>query len=350
MKRNVEYLIVGQGLAGTLLAFEMLNKNIDFRIISSSEKSKASMVAAGMVNPLVFKRLTKSWMVDDLLPVMHETFEKLEDQLGKQFYFKKDIIKPLSEQEKQLWLERKENQDFAKYIVSVKDSIETEYLIEAGAYGQVSQSGYLNLKSFLDASEIFFKQNELIIDSTFNNKAINSNADSFLIENYNASKIVFCEGYHMAQNPLFNFVKLNPTKGELLVIESSDLSEEFIFNKNVFVLPIGKQLFKVGSTYEWKDLSEKTTVKGKDSIIERFESLVKATYTIKEHIAGVRPTVSDRRPILGIHPEYRNISVLNGLGTKGVMLAPYFAKEMINVLMSDNYKVNAEVDLNRFWT
>lgn len=335
-------------MAGTMLAFEMLQNNIDFKIVASKEKSKASMVAAGMVNPLVFKRLTKSWLVDDLLPVMLETFANLENLLGATFYFKKDILKPLSEQEKELWLERKQNPEFSKYIHSVNNDSNLKYLSGAAGYGRVTNSGYFNLGAFLDASEHFFRSKNLILDSTIHPDEIDVSAKYFQTENWSAPKIVFCEGRHLVQNHLFRFVKMNPTKGEVLLLETPDLSEEFILNKKVFVLPVGNGLFKVGSTYDWKDLTEKTTENGKASIIERFENLVNVSYTIKNHVAGVRPTIADRRPVLGFHPENKNIAVLNGLGTKGVMLAPHFAKEMLKALSFENYTLNAEVDLQRF--
>ncbi|MCA1759666.1 MAG: FAD-dependent oxidoreductase, partial [Bacteroidales bacterium] len=125
-------------------------------------------------------------------------------------------------------------------------------------------------------------------------------------------------------------------------------SENYILNKQIFVLPVGNQRFKIGSTYDWQDLSEQPTEMGKQSIIERFEKLVTVEYSLEQHWAGIRPAVSDRRPVLGVHPKYRNLFVFNGLGTKGVMLAPYFAKEMVNRLIIENYMLNFEVDLQRF--
>ncbi len=124
--KKVEFFIIGNGLAGTMLAFEMWKNNIDFRIVASPEKSRASMVAAGMINPLVFKRLTKSWMVDELLPVMKEKYRELENLLGTPFFYVKDILKPLSEQEMQLWQERRNNHEFSKYITAVEYDCEVE--------------------------------------------------------------------------------------------------------------------------------------------------------------------------------------------------------------------------------
>ena len=114
------------------------------------------------------------------------------------------------------------------------------------------------------------------------------------------------------------------------------------------MLPVGEQFFKVGSTYEWEDLSEQTTQKGKESIIERLENLITTDYSIENHWAGIRPTITDRRPVLGVHPKYPNVFVFNGLGTKGVMLAPYFAKEMCLFLMNGDNGLLSEINVNRF--
>ena len=345
---TTEYFIVGQGLAGTLLAFEMLENNIDFRIISSPVKSKASNVAAGMINPLVFKRMTKSWILDDLLPVMKSTYLKLESVLNEKFYIEKEILKPLSEQEKQLWLERKSTPEFSNYISFIDDNSAVRYLTKAAAYGIVKGAGYLDLKIFLSASEKYFRENNRIIYFTVDTMNINLNS-SFKIKDIKASKMVFCEGYHISSNPIFKAVKINPTKGEVLQIHAPKLSEEYILNKLVFVLPIGKQRFKVGSTYEWKKLNEEPTEKGRASIVERLNRLINVDYSIEKHWAGVRPTVADRRPVLGILPAFEHISVFNGLGTKGVMLAPYFAKEMLKLLMDKKYSTVKEAELKRFY-
>lgn len=344
----VEFFIVGHGLAGTMLAFEMWKNNIEFRIIASPVKSRASMVAAGMINPLVFKRLTKSWMADTLLPVMKEKYREMENWLQTEFFFEKDILKPLSEQEMQLWLERSKMQEFSSFIYSVENACEIKELHEAFGYGKVKGSGYVNLTTFLHSAEVFFRKHHLIIDKTFSAEDVQPGAESYSIENVSASKLVFCEGYHITKNPWFGFVPLKPVKGEVLLISAPELSEEFILNKKVFVLPVGDQQFKVGSTYDWDDLTEQSTRRGRDSIINRLENLISVKYSIENQWAGIRPTISDRRPVLGFHPENKNLAVFNGLGTKGVMLAPYFAQQMLRLLTNKNYCVENEADVNRF--
>lgn len=306
------------------------------------------MVAAGMINPLVFKRLTKSWLADQFLPVMQEKYGELEDLLQTSFFFEKDILKPLSEQEMRLWLERSKMPEFSKYIYSVERECELNVLVETYGYGKVRGSGYLDLPTFLNSAENFFRKHHLVIDKTFSSTDVNTSKAPLIAENISASKIVFCEGYHISENSLFNFVKLKPVKGEVLLIASPELSEEFILNKKVFVLPVGNHRFKVGSTYDWDDLTEQPTQRGRDSIISRLENLIIAKYTIENQWAGIRPTVVDRRPVLGFHPKFKNFALFNGLGTKGVMLAPYFAQQMLRLLTDENYSVEKEVDLQRF--
>ena len=344
--KQKEVLIVGQGLAGTLLAFELHFAGVEVCIVDNPQKSTATRVAAGMVNPLVFKRMTKSWMVDDLLPVMKKRYQELEEVLGERFYFDLPMIKPLSEQETELWQQRKADEKFAPFIQEICESSPVQPIFEANAYGIVRGSGYLKTGLFLDAAKRFFQENELLIEADF--PASQSNFGDRVFQDIRYNKIVFCEGHYLKSHPLFDLVRLQPAKGEVLQIYAPELSEEYIINRRVFVLPIGDHRFKVGSTYEWKDLTDRPTEEGKNSIVDRLKDLIHVDFTVEAHWAGVRPTVTDRRPVLGKHPEFNHIYLFNGLGTKGVMLAPYFAKEMKALLIHHNYTIDKEVDLNRF--
>lgn len=112
-------------------------------------------------------------------------------------------------------------------------------------------------------------------------------------------------------------------------------------------MPLGNQLFKVGATYEWDQLNDIPSEEGKFELTKKLNSIISSPYNIVSHDAGVRPSVIDRRPVIGAHPKHNNIYVFNGLGTKAVMLAPYFAKQFVNYLQN-NTPLDKEVDINRF--
>jgi glycine oxidase len=346
--KKTEYLIVGQGLAGTMLAFEMLERGMDFRLVSSPAKSTASVVAAGMINPLVYKRLTKSWMADELLPEMDRKYRQLETTLGHRFYFAKKILKPLSEQETELWRKKSKLPGFDHYIDNIVNRSPVKHIATAPAYGIVQGAGYVNLSEFLIRTYTYLQDKKLLINDEFESETMSGLNAEFECGDYKADKIVFCEGYHLTKNPLFDFIKMNPAKGEVLLIHAPDLSEEFILNKKVFVLPVGNHRFKVGSTYEWEDLSEHPTEKGKESILDRLNQLINVDYKIENHWAGVRPAIADRRPVLGQHPDHKKVFVFNGLGTKGVMLAPYFSRLLGAFLEGDHGLLLDEITVNRF--
>ena len=344
--KKIEVLIVGQGLAGTLLAFELHLAGLDVCIVNNPQKSTATRVAAGMVNPLVFKRMTKSWMVDELLPVMKKRYRVLEELLRERFYFDLPMIKPLSEQETALWQERKTDERFAPFIEEICESSPVDHVFKSNAYGIVKGSGYLKTGLFLDAAKRYFQQKELLIEADFSVQE--DDFENRVFQNIQFNKIVFCEGHYLKTHPLFDFIRLQPAKGEVLQIYAPDLSEEYIINRRVFVLPIGDHRFKVGSTYEWKDLTDIPTEEGKNSIVDRLKDLIHVDFSIEQHWAGVRPTVIDRRPVLGKHPQHEHVFVFNGLGTKGVMLAPYFANEMKVLILDGNYPIADEVNCKRF--
>lgn len=343
-----QFLIVGQGIAGSLLAYDMYKAGLNFTIISSPNLSKASDVAAGMYNPLVFKRLTKSWMVDEALPVMMEVYQNLEKELGHRFLYPKDIIKPLAENEVKMWEERIIEGKFSKYIVGLGSNSIGKGINDFSLYGRVTNSGYVHLEKLLKKLRKFFKSKGLLIESNFDYKDLGFINGEITWHGISTETIVFCEGHHAMKNPYFKGIGFNPTKGELLEIECKDLPQDYIINKNMFVMPVGKNRFKVGATYDWKNLDEELTIKARTDLLSRLDELITLPYTVLNHWAGIRPTVTDRRPILGTHPLHKHVAIFNGLGTKGVMLAPYFAREMVRFLSVNDYPLEKEVDIRRF--
>ncbi|RXQ91540.1 FAD-binding oxidoreductase [Ancylomarina salipaludis] len=344
-----KYIIVGQGLAGTLLAYQMHKHNIPFKIIVDPTQKSASEVAAGLINPLVFKRLTKSWMVDILFPKMYETYAEIEELLSIKFIEQKEMIKPLAEQDLPMWQKRIDQGKMNHYINRIEKDLKLEGFKPIEHYGSLMQTGSCNLNIMIQAMRNFLRQQNYLIKDHLRIEDVTFGDNMVYWKNLSAEKIIFCRGYQDAQNALFPTDSFYLTKGELIEIEAKALCQDYILNKNLFVLPTGNHRFKVGATYQWDNINEETSEEGKSELLTKLNKLIDTDYTVLNHWAGVRPTVKDRRPILGIHPQNKNLAIFNGLGTKGVMLAPYFSVQMLNLLEDPQAEIDDKVKLNRFF-
>ena len=342
-------LIVGHGLAGANLAFQLYKDGIPFTVIDKRNNSSSSRVAAGLINPIVFRRLNKSWMVDDLVPVMQSVYKDIEGLLDVTVLHDKCITKLLSKDEYEFWQQKTQGDDLVDYIGNVCKG--TGSLSGVNKYygtGSVLNGGYCDIALMLDALQKYWLDEGVFKEGHFDYEKITCNADSFVYDQEKYSHVIFCQGYDVLHNPYFSNVGLKPVKGEILTVKIDGFEKEKVVNKNMFVLPISDNIYKVGATYDWRDLSDRTTSEGQRFLLEKLKDITALDVTVIEHVAGVRPTVSDRRPVLGFLPEKPNMGVFNGLGTKGVMIAPYFAKEMVKLIMDADYKVHPEVSLDRF--
>ena len=349
IKKSTQVSIIGGGLAGTTLAWELYFKVVDFQLIDLN-KPKATLKAAGIFNPVVFKRLTKSYMIDECLPVAKEFYQKIEKITTETFFFEKPLFKTINNIGGQnQWEAKIGDSNFADYLKPIS-SRKIKNLKNYQAWGEVKQAGFVDTKTYLGASQIFFekkgrfqqieKPSDYVIDT-----------DGWMVKNQDleikTQKLVFCEGYYATENPLWNFLHFRPTKGETLTIKTVAQIPDAIFKKDFFLLPIGNNHFKVGATYQWDNLDWEPSDKGKLTLIEKLEEIIDCPYQIIEHAAGIRPNTNDRKPFLGVHPQNKGMFVFNGLGSKGVILAPYFAEKVCNQVLN-NIEPNNEFSINRF--
>jgi glycine/D-amino acid oxidase-like deaminating enzyme len=151
----------------------------------------------------------------------------------------------------------------------------------------------------------------------------------------------------MHANPYFNNLPLDGTKGELFIIKAPSLDLDVIMNTSVFILPLGNDEYKVGATYNWKDKTDTPTEEGKTELIDKIKEILNCDFEIIQHFAGVRPTVKDRRPLVGTHTSHKSIHILNGLGTRGVMLGPAMAKALFENIEYQK-PLDKTIDIRRF--
>ena len=347
-KFEVDVLIVGQGIAGSVLALTLIKQGKKIGMISNTHLSNSSKIAAGIWNPIVFKRLTHSWMANELLPTLVEFYSWAENLLHKEFLQKRFIIKDLSNpQEEQFW-KNKTLENSGYLDATVYDNFELDECSHLKKYSRVLKAGNINLPVFLNATQEHIERHELFLNETFNYELLANYQEAVTYKNITAKQIVFCEGHLVKHNPFFNYIPLKSAKGEILTIHAPHFKwQHDIVNKGLFILPIGDHHYRIGATYEWNELTDAPTDIRKKELCDKLEKIITSKYTIIKHDAGVRPSSIDRRPIIGAHPFINNYFVFNGLGTKGVMLAPYFATKISSTLFN-NEGLDDEVNVKRF--
>jgi glycine/D-amino acid oxidase-like deaminating enzyme len=336
---------VGQGIAGSVLALELISLGRSVLVIDQPELSLSSKVAAGIWNPVVFKRLTKSWLADDVIPELHAFYTKAEQLLHTHFLENRKLLKLFTEEQEKTFWKKKATDEMKDYLdpefVPTGPPFETEV-------GSVLQAGNIDALVFLNATREFLIHKNSFLAETFDHKALERKDNSIDYKGNNAGSIIFCEGHLIRNNPFFSFVSMKPAKGEVLTIRCKELSIDYILNKNFFILPLGNHLYKVGATYNWQELNDNTSEDGRKELEDKFKKLIPFSYEIIKQEAGVRPSVIDRRPVIGRHPEHPELMLFNGFGTKAVMLAPYFAKQFCEFLDGKS-ELDKEVDCKRFY-
>lgn len=344
---KVDYIIVGLGLAG-LTFIEELEKNNKSYVVFEDSSQNSSKVAAGMFNPVVLKRFTAVWNGKAQLDFAKPIFQKLEQQFGNNYLHDIDIYRIFkSIEEQNNWFSACDKSILSHYMTTpILKNENPEILAEFG-FGKLTNTGKLDIKSLLnDYANHLIKKNK-IIQKSFLHKELEILEDTVKYQEIESEKIVFCEGYGLKENPFFNYLPMNEAKGELITIHAPKLKINFLLKAAIFVLPLGNDLYKVGATFNWKDKTQIPSKAGAIELLMKLDMTIDTPYTIVEHVAGIRPTVKDRRPLLGKHPKYEKLAILNGLGTRGVMLAPTMARSLYNHLENDK-ELDKVTDIKRF--
>ncbi len=343
-----DYIIVGQGIAGTILAFLLQKMGKDLWIIDNQYRSSSSIAAAGIVNPITGRYYTKSWRIEDLIPKAKQIYDLMGMEFSVDLYTNRNVLRTLHDvKSENNWYARMDKSGYDEFMCAKADPDGYENIIEMPlGMGEVKHGFQVNFPLLLQTFRE--KNKDIFLSEDFDHALLNIvNANEVNYKGLEAKKIVFCEGYQVVNNPFFNYLPFDPVKGEALIIKLEGKAPEKILRHKIFLCPIGENKYWVGAGYE-KDISNPNpTLKEKSRLIDLLEKFLKVPYTIVDHIAGIRPSVVGRRPIIGKHPEFPTIILFNGLGTKGSSLAPYWAQALIDHL-ENNVALSPEVNINRF--
>lgn len=346
MQKEVEYLIVGQGLAGTFLAFELLSRGYSFAVVDKSRPSTASKIAAGLINPVALRRLIPTWRAQEFLNHNQDFYGRMSSFLGgKKYHHNISFNKLIESQDERHFWENKRTSSVVENWISPKFFQMTKNLKPQMSFtlGAVKQCYWLELKKLLKDFRVYLQKNAMLVDKDFDYQAVNDK----VFEEITFKKIVFCEGIGIKNNPYFNYLPIRLNKGELLTITSNDYYSDQVMKKKMFVLPIGNNHYKIGATYAWQWENEAPEENAKRILKASFKEISQAKFNVELHEAGLRPAVKDRRPLIGAHPLQKHMFVFNGMGSRGCLIAPKLSMELVDHI-EHNKSLNSEVDVMRY--
>jgi glycine oxidase len=343
----LDYIIVGSGLAGISFTETLFRYDKTF-VVFDNHSQNSSKIAAGLYNPVILKRFSQVWNANQQLEIAAKFYQTIEQKIRVHLDFKIPIYRKFfSVEEQNNWFSASDNPNLSPFLSTTIVHKTYKGLHSPFGYGEVLQTGYVDTETLLKQYHKYLKSLNLFDDTKFDYDHLQVFDDHLKYKNIKAKNIVFAEGFGMHSNPFFNYLPLDGTKGELVIIKSLDLDLDVIMNTSVFILPLGNHLYKVGATYNWEDKTDTPTAEGKQELIERINEILTCDYEIIHHFAGVRPTVKDRKPLLGTHFIHKNLHILNGLGTRGVMLGPAMALDLYDYI--ENQKpLEKDIDIKRY--
>ncbi len=342
--KNVDYIIVGDGYAGLFFAYQLIRNNKSFVIFSEGRKS-ASQVSAGIINPVVLKKFTTFWKAQEQIDFLKNSLREIETYTGKNYLIDAPIHRIFhDENEQKLWLKKSANEELSGFLSEkferlngVKNDFQT---------GKVNQSARLDVNGFFSGLFDYFEKNDFLIREKFEYTQLDP--ARAIYKDFNFKNIIFCEGMRVRDNPYFSEISVNPNKGHHIKVRlSQPIPENITIKKKHFLFPTGTGLYFYGGTYDRDQLHHHIDESAVDQLVKGLSEIYPYDFDVKEVHFGFRPTVKDRRPIIGRHETHDNLYVFNGLGARGILNGCYFARDLFRCI-EEGVPLHEEVSSDRF--
>ena len=343
------FIIVGQGIAGTMLSWFLLQQGKRVLVFDNYDAHSSSNIAGGVIKPVTGRRFVKTWLADELLPFAEKTYKGFEVLFNDSFYHPATFIKLFdSVKEQNDWSVRCATEEYKAYLKN-ENIIWIDNDKVKNTFGGFEINGSrVECDKFLAHYRHYLRSNNALLDEVLSPTDLKSGPGGVTYKNHSAPKIIFCEGAAAIQNPYFKFFPFQLAKGEWLIIEIENFCPGKLINGEVLVIPLPQpNRYYVGATHEWYFDDAAPTEKGKNELEGNLQAFLNVPYKIIYQKGAIRPTVKDRRPFIGFHPQFHHIGIFNGMGTKGFSLAPYFAAHFAQNLVHGT-PIIPEVDIQRF--
>ncbi|RTL50999.1 MAG: FAD-dependent oxidoreductase [Sphingobacteriales bacterium] len=323
---EVDYLIVGQGIAGTMLSYYLLQQSNTVTIIDNYNPSSASNIASGVINPITGRRFVRTWMIETLMPFAVNAYRALEKELNISLIQQTNLLDFHSTPQMQLAFTNQLPTE-TEYLRVPENSLQwKKYFNYPFGVGETHPTWLVNLQLLIQTWRKKLSTQQLLIAEHFSIEALQIHPSYIQYQGIQAKAIIFCNGTQAVNLPYFQKLPFAPNKGEALILAIQQLPRQHIYKQGLSLVPWQSNLWWAGSSYEWSYEHANPTEIFRQKTLQQLQQWLQLPFEIKAHVAAERPATLERRPFIGMHPYFPQIGIFNGLGTKGCSLAPYFAK------------------------
>ncbi|MFK7909032.1 MAG: NAD(P)/FAD-dependent oxidoreductase [Akkermansiaceae bacterium] len=350
---QVDYLIIGQGLAGSALAIELLRREQRILVVDRQDKGASSRVAAGLITPLTGKGMNPAWRQREYLEIAKEYYHQLEQESGRKLFHPSPVVRVFqAEKERAKWESKR--QDYDEWAF---DTNEPDGALKKSGQGAIEMpdGAWLDTLAYLHVIQDRLVDAGAWREADFSEDEVTFPDDQVQWRGVTAKKIILCQGaYGLAgvygYEGYFSHVPHRSAKGEILSVWIDGLDDGKRYHANGWLAPREGGVWKAGANYNWKDLDSMPTESGKNEVLDKLRSWVdseKVPMEVIDHEAGIRPIIRNSRPVVGFHHEHPNLGFFNGLGSKGTLMAPAIAKHFAEYLCG-NSELDSELSLGCF--
>jgi len=345
----LDYIVVGQGLAGTLLGHQLESRGKSFVIFDKGHSGASSSIAAGIINPITGRRFVKSWMFDLVVPDALRNYRELESRLQISILKEINIIRSLPDQTAENdWNAKSAIPEYGKHMVFPADNSDfRNHLILDGYWSEVRGSYQVDIPALISSYRSYISQRNFLREEYFSNSEVQIHDGNIHYRDIQAKHLILCEGAAVSGNTTLKSTWLNPSKGEILRLRIPGFHPSKLFKRKYFLAPLRDGTFWFGAKDGWHFDDDLPSSEGDRLLKKHAAQMITVPYEVLEHVAAIRPTVNDRRPVVGPHPTIDHAFILNGFGTKGASLAPYWSSRLI-ALIEEGRPIEKEVELKRF--
>lgn len=342
---KVDFLIVGQGLAGSALAMALIRRGKSVLVVDRADANAATRVAAGLVTSLAGKGMNPAWRQEEYLPYAMAYYADLEKRGGRKLFYAQPVVRLFTDDKEKAKFGRKKA-NVVQWVLSEEATINSSQLkAEYGGF-EMAQSGRLDTKAYLTTVRDLLDQVASYREANFHQQQVSFLGDGVEWKDVSAGAILLCQGYAGLAEGWFSNVPHRSAKGEMLTLEVDGLEQQRIINRNGWMVPLGQNRWRVGATYEWDDLASGPSKEGRLEVEKKVSNLVNSSFRVIEHEVGVRPIIHRSQPVVGWLKNNHSIGFFNGLGSKGVISAPSVGEHFAGVLCGE-WELDPELSLER---